>query len=161
MPAMRVDGQTLVLGFALAAAACAHSKIPNSDIDDTEENREVLAFVEKYEKAVESLNPDEVIALVSPDFYEDNGNTDSTDDYDYEELKNGLRESFGRTQTLRLDLRVDAVEVDDADAFAELYYEYRAKNDYPSGSQWDTGADRTRLQLKRDAEGRWRIVSGI
>lgn len=149
------------LTLALALGACAHSKIPNTSIDDTDENREVLALVEEYQRAIESLDVDAVLALVSPQFYEDNGNTDSSDDYDYEGLKTILRDSFGRTKSMQLVLRVDAVEVEKDSAFAELFYEYRAHNNYPSGTKWDTGTDRTRLLLVRDAQMQWRIVAGI
>lgn len=149
------------LFLATSLMACAHAKIRNTDIDDTQDNRDVLALVEEYKKAVESLDPDAVLALVSPDFYEDNGNTDSADDYDLKGLKSNLREMFGRTKTMQLVLRVDAVEVAKDSAFAELYYELRAHNEYPSGTKWDTASDRTRLQLVRAPGGPWRIVAGI
>ena len=150
------------LGLALVLSACAHSKIRDTEIDDTDENREVLALVEEYRRAVESLDADAVLALVSPDFfYEDNGNTDSSDDYDYSGLKDSLRQSFERTRAIQLRLRVDAVEVKKDSAFAELYYEYRAHNQYPSGPKWDTGTDRTRLRLVRNPEGQWRIAAGL
>lgn len=157
---MKLRGWVIV-GLVVGLGACAHSKIRNTDIDDTDENREVLAFVEDYKRAVESLDADAVLSLVSPKFYEDNGNTDSSDDYDYNGLQTTLRESFGRTKTMQLILRVDAVEVENDAAFAELYYEYRAHNDYPSGTRWDTGTDRTRLMLERSPDGRWQIVSGL
>lgn len=147
--------------FASLASACAHAKIRNTDIDDTPENRDVLALVEEYKKAVESLDADAVLALVSPDFYEDNGNTDSADDYDFDGLKTNLRASFDRTKTMQLILRVDAVEVEKDTAYAEVYYEFRAHNEYPSGTKWDTGTDRTRLQLVRTPAGFWRIIAGI
>lgn len=147
--------------LALSLSACAHSKIGNTNIDDTEENREVLALIEDYKRAVESLDAEAVLALVSPEYYEDNGNTDSSDDYDYEGLKEALRQSFERTKAMQLILRVDAIEVMDDTGFAELYYEYRAHNDYPSGMKWDTGTDRTRLRVVRNPEGKWRIVAGL
>lgn len=155
-------GRLLGLGLALTLNACAHAKIADTDIKDTPENREVLDFVEEYRVAVESLDPNAVLALVSPDFfYEDNGNSDSSDDYDYQGLKTQLQRSFQRTRTMQLNLRVDAVEVENDSAFAELYYEFRAHNQYPSGNKWDTGTDRTRLQLIRSPEGQWRIAGGI
>ncbi|MEL6187577.1 MAG: nuclear transport factor 2 family protein [Myxococcota bacterium] len=153
----------VVCGLLLAlATGCAHSKIRNTDIDDTSENREVLKFVEEYKSAVESLDADAVLALVDPSFYEDNGNTDSSDDYDYEGLKTHLRESFERTKAMQLILRVDAVEVERDEAFAELYYEFRAHNEYPSGEKWNTGTDRTRLRLIRSGKDQpWRIAAGL
>lgn len=153
----------LICGLLLAVAAgCAHSKIRDTEIDDTPENRDVLEFVEEYKRAVESLDAEAVIALVDPSFYEDNGNTDSSDDYDYEGLKTNLRESFERTKAMQLLLRIDAIEVERDQAFAELYYEFRAHNEYPSGTKWDTGTDRTRLRLIRSSkDAPWRIAAGL
>jgi ketosteroid isomerase-like protein len=158
---MKRGGRIAGWWLALGLGACAHAKIPETNIDDTPENRAVLALVEDYQEAVEALDADAVLALVSPDFYEDNGNTDSSDDYGYEGLREALRESFDRTEAMQLILRVNAIEVEDDEAFAELQYEFRAHNDYPSGMKWDTGTDRTRLRLRRSPDGEWRIVSGI
>lgn len=146
--------------LAFAAGACAHSKIPRTNIDDTDENREILKLVEEYQRAFEQRDAGAVLALVSPRFYEDNGNTDRSDDYDYNGLQESLSKDFARTKAMQLEVRVDAIEVDDELAFAELYYTYRAQNEYPAGLQWDTGSDRTRLRFERHDE-RWLIVGGL
>ena len=145
---------------AVGAGACAHKTIPRTAIEDTEENREIYRLVQAYEQALESLDADAVLALVSPNFYENNGNTDDADDYDFYGLKDNLAEDFRRTRTLQLDLRVDAIEVKEDEAFAELFYRIRAQNEYPSGLKWETGSDRTRLQLER-IDGKWLIVAGL
>ncbi len=149
------------VAFVAMAAACSHAKIPNTTIDDTPEHREVIALVEEYKKSVEALDAPAVLALVSPDYFEDNGNTDTADDYDYDGLRDSLETSFGRTRAMQLILRIDHVEVEQDTAFADLQYEYRAHNEYPSGMRWDTGSDRTRLSLRRDGFGQWRIISGL
>jgi hypothetical protein len=151
----------LLLTTVSLLGACAHAKIPRTDIDDTEENRAILEIVEEYKRAVEALDTDAVLALVSPRFYEDNGNTDADDDYDFDGLRQGLAEDFKRTKALQLDVRVDAIEVEeDGAAFAELYYQIRAQNEYPSGLKWETNSDRTRLRFER-ADGKWLIVAGL
>lgn len=144
----------------LVAAGCATSTIGNTDIKDTEENREILEVVERYHRALESLDADAVLELVSPDYYEDLGNTDEADDYDYEGLARSLHEEFERTRTLRLDIRVDDISVEDDAAHAELYYDIRAQNEYPSGLKWERTTDRTRLTFERVGDA-WRIVSGL
>ncbi len=141
-------------------AACATSKIGGTEIDDTEENREILSLVEAYHRALESLDADAVLALVSPEYYEDNGNADTSDDYDYEALARTLHADFERTRSLQIEIRVDDIQVEDESAYAELYYDIRAQNEYPSGVKWERTADRTRLQLQRVGEN-WRIVSGL
>ncbi|MEQ8279142.1 MAG: hypothetical protein RMA76_17055 [Deltaproteobacteria bacterium] len=150
---------SILASFALLSA-CAHAKIPRTNIDDTEANREIIALVERYHEALESLDADAVLSMVSPRFYEDNGNTNDADDYDYNGLKMQLVEDFKRTRALQLDVRVDAVEVKESEAYAELYYRIRAQNEYPSGVKWETGSDRTRLRFER-ADGKWLIVAGL
>jgi hypothetical protein len=150
-----------VLAPVLLIGACAHSKIPKTEIDDTPENREILNLVEEYTRAVEHRDAAAVLAMVSPRFYEDNGNTDRSDDYDYNGLKTSLPQDFQRTKAMQLQVRVDDIMVDDDDAYAEVYYVYRAQNEYPAGLQWDTGSDRTRLRFVREEGGRWLIVGGL
>lgn len=150
-----------VLAPVLLIGACAHAKIPRTEIDDTEENREILNLVEEYTRAVEHRDAAAVLAMVSPRFYEDNGNTDRSDDYDYNGLKSSLPDDFSRTKAMQLQVRVDAIKVDDNEAYAEVYYVFRAQNEYPAGLQWDTGSDRTRLRFTREEGGKWLIVGGL
>ncbi len=150
-----------VLPVALGwLGACAHDKIPRTDIDDTDENREIYRLVQAYEQALENLDADALLALVSPNFYENNGNLDDEDDYDYYGLKDNLKVDFERTRTMQVEFRVDAIEVNEDQAYAEVFYQIRAQNEYPSGLKWETGADRTRLQLER-IDGKWLIVAGL
>lgn len=141
-------------------AGCATGTIPGTQIEDTQDNRAVLEKVEEYKRAVEALDAEAVLALVSPRYYEDNGNTDAADDYDYKGLQVNLRKDFERTRAIQLVLRVDAVEVEEETAFAEVYYQIRAQNEYPSGIKWDTGSDRARLTFER-RDGNWLIISGL
>jgi|SRR5687767_9667661 len=149
-----------VLGLLLGG--CAHGKIPLTNIEDTEENREILQIVREYHKALESLDADAILSLVSPRYFEDNGNLEAEDDYDFDGLRQALREDFKRTRSMKVNIRVDAIEVDDETerAWAELYYQIHAQNEYPSGTKWETGSDRTRLRFER-VQGRWLIVAGL
>src|SRR5687767_1709616 len=142
--------------IALGLVGCAHDKIPLTNIDDTEENREILELVGEYHKALESLDADAILQLVSPRYYEDNGNLEANDDYDFEGLRKSLAEDFKRTRALKVDIRVDMVEVDEdaGKAWAELYYQMHAQNEYPSGLKWESGSDRTRLRFER-VQNKW------
>jgi hypothetical protein len=152
-----------VLAFGAAAgliSSCVHSKIAGTNIDDTPDNHEIWSILETYQKAMESRDAEAVIALVSPRYYEDNGNSDRADDYDFNGLRTALPKDFSRTKALQLELRVDDIQVDDDKAFAEVYYTYRAQNEYPSGLQWDTGSDRTRFRFEK-TNGKWLLIGGL
>lgn len=140
--------------------SCAHSKIPETDIDDTSENREILSILDKYRLAFENRDAEGVLALVSTDFYETNGTSDPADDYDYRELREKLQSEFTRSEKVQVLMRVDAIEVDDDKAIADVYYTVRAQNAYPSGTKWETGSDRSRLKLKRTGK-QWLLTSGF
>jgi ketosteroid isomerase-like protein len=139
---------------------CAHSKIPNTNIPDTKENRAILNVVDNYAQAMESLDSDAVLNLVSPRYFEDNGNTDKSDDYDFNELKDKLSQDFKRTKKILLELRVDEIVVEKERAYAYIYYQYRAQSEYPTGVKWNTDSDRSRIVFERQ-DGRWLMLSGL
>jgi ketosteroid isomerase-like protein len=155
---------SLIRGLAWAAlagsVACAHAKIPETQLDDTPENREVLDVMSAYQRAFEGRNADKILELISPTFYEDNGNTDVADDYDRGGLADSLRKEFERTKKVQLELRIDDIQVDDGQASAFVFYTLRAQNDFPAGEKWQTTTDRARVQLEKQ-DGRWLIRSGI
>lgn len=160
---MSVEHRSLALALvplAFAMTACAHTNIPGTEIEDTDDNRKILAIVEEYQNAVERLDAVAVLALVSPRYYENNGNTDAADDYDFDGLAASLRASFGRTKAMQLVLRIDDIQVEEDAAFAEVYYEIRSQNNYPSGLKWETETDRSRLKFER-VDNKWLIVAGL
>ena len=58
MPMLRLHRSALVLSaflaFAAPLAGCATHYIPNTDVEDNEENRKLIGFCERYRHAVES-----------------------------------------------------------------------------------------------------------
>ena len=150
----------LALPLALAVGGCAHQTIAGTTVEDSPENRAVIAVLEQYEKAMESLDADAVLALVATSYYETSGNTDASDDYDRRGLETSLREDFARTKAMTVDLRVEALEVEAESAAAECFFEFRAQVEYPAGVRWETGTDRTRIRLAREGKA-WKIVGGI
>ena len=103
---------------------------------------------------------DAVMALVSPRFYENHGNIDAEDDYDYAGLEKNLRANFDRTERIQLLVRIDDIQVEEDSAFAEVYYQLRAQSTFPAGTKWQTGSDRTRIKFER-VDDRWLIVAGL
>lgn len=147
----------------LAAGACAHSKIPKTNIDDTPENRQLIDVVGAYTKALENRDADAVLALVSPRYYEDNGNTDKADDYDYNGLRTELAKDFARTKKIQVDIKVEEVAYEPKEekkAYVFLSYTYRAQSEFPVGTKWKTNTDRSRLTLEKDGD-RWLITAGL
>ena len=97
---------TLAFLFALSAlpsalAGCTTHYIPNTDVEDNEENRKLIGFCEKYRHAVELKNIGMLLKLASPKYYEDGGNVDAADDLDYAGLKDYLSSKFQDARSIR------------------------------------------------------------
>ena len=80
----------LLLG--LLVVSCTPEYIPNTDVEDTAENRGVISFCEEYRRAVEQRKIGLLLQLAAPSYYEDGGNVDATDDIDYAGLKDYLED---------------------------------------------------------------------
>ena len=56
----------LMSGAALTTLGCSKSYIPNTDVEDTSENKKVISFCEKYRHAVEEKDVGGLLKLASP-----------------------------------------------------------------------------------------------
>ena len=70
----------LVLAVSPLVPGCAQTLIPNTDVPDTAENREIVDFVEEYRHAVEERNPAGILRLVSERYFDDNGTPGADDE---------------------------------------------------------------------------------
>ncbi|HEY3594114.1 MAG TPA: hypothetical protein VGL13_09570, partial [Polyangiaceae bacterium] len=76
---------------ALLLGGCVTHFIPNTDVEDSDENRKVVAFCEKYRRAVEERNVPLLLEMASASYFEDGGNVDASDDMDYAGLQDYLQ----------------------------------------------------------------------
>jgi hypothetical protein len=137
-----------VLAFSVFAVGCQTQMIPNTDVADTPENRSLIDFCEKYRKAVEHRNIGYLLQIAHTDYYEDGGNSDSTDDMDRAGLDKYLHERFAQAKGVRYEVhyrrvgkgRNDRVYVD---------YTYSASYQVPTvkGDLWRRTVADNRLEL--------------
>lgn len=155
----------IACAIALAAlSACKPALLPGTSIEDTPDNREVLAFMEQYRTAVESRSAENVLKLVASDYWEDSGTPDQRDDYGIEKLQRDLAERLSHTRAIHLELRIQHVEPDDASLRVDYRYLQRALLAMPAGEQWVSHSDVNRIVLRRKstAEGSaFEIVAGL
>ncbi|NOY93950.1 MAG: hypothetical protein GXP55_22430 [Deltaproteobacteria bacterium] len=80
------------LGLTLLAlgSGCATSTIPNTTVQDTAENRDILNFIEEYRHAVERRDVGKILAMASPRYLDDNGTPPGDDDIDFDRLREKL-----------------------------------------------------------------------
>ncbi|MFZ9888282.1 MAG: hypothetical protein ACO3JL_12340 [Myxococcota bacterium] len=166
-------GSILLLLCATCVSACKPALLPNTTLEDTKENRAIAEFVAHYQKAVESRAPDQVLALVAEDYFEDMGTVDASDDYGLEQLEARLSTSFEHARAVHLEMFLQRVSYDEDRNLYSVDYRYsqRALLAFEAGEQWVTHSDVNRLVLRpriedKDSDqnkelGGFLIVSGL
>jgi ketosteroid isomerase-like protein len=150
----------LLLSLTLMVG-CAHSTIPGTNIEDTEDNRSVLQVLDQLQKALQARDADTVISLISPTYFEDMGTIDNKDDFGFEEFKASiLNDNIDKIAELYLKIDVHDVQVEGDQAFIDIRYRTRAKLVLPSGSTWTQDNDFSRVIFSRE-EGRWLVSAGL
>jgi len=153
----------IVSAIAAGTAGCATHYIPNTDVEDTSENRNVITFCEKYRKALESQDIGALLSLVSPRYYEDGGNVDPTDDLDYAGLKEWLQGRFQEARAIRYEIRYRSVKKGSGTS-PKVYvlYTYSASYKVPGLKQeeWRHTVADNRLELVSDGRS-FKIRAGM
>ena len=159
---------TLLL-VALFASGCAEHYIPNTDVEDTEENRKLITFCEQYRKAVERRDIAALLKLVSTDYYEDGGNADASDDMDYAQFKEFLTGAsadetgvaFLDAMAIRHEIRYRRVVKENDRIFIDYTYSASYKIPTTDGDMWKRKVEDNRLELIENGEGQYKIIGGM
>lgn len=146
----------------LVLGACAHEKIPNTDVKDTPEAREVIAFVEQYRVAVVKRDVPKLISMASQDYYDDMGTPQGDDDVDLEGLKERLQATFGPDLlSVHYDIRYRDVVFLPTKVLVDFTYIGRFRINTHEGARWERRlADNRMVLVKRD-DGKYEIASGM
>lgn len=95
----------LCSGLALLTlVGCNHDFIPNTQVEDSDFNRDVIAYCEDYRHAVERRNTEQLVKMADPKYYEDGGTVDTSDDLDLDGLKAYLHKEFSKTTAIRYEI---------------------------------------------------------
>lgn len=147
--------------LALALAGCSQQLIPNTDVEDTQENRSLVEFCELYRHAVEHRDIDKLLTLAHPEYYEDGGNVDATDDLDYAGLKAYLEGEFVRARAIRYEIHYRRILKNDRDGW-DVAYTYSASYKLPDGEAevWHREVADNQLVLVAAGDS-FKIVAGM
>jgi hypothetical protein len=144
----------------LLLAACAPHRIPGTEVADTAENREVYAVVQAYVEALQRKDAAALLALASPDYFDNGGTADPADDMDFARLEQTLPADLGKLESLRVAVEVRNIQVEKDAAIAELWSDGWYRIQTPQGVVPRRDQDLHRMRLaKRD--GAWKIVAGL
>ncbi len=149
--------------LVLVLGGCSASLIPNTDVEDTPENKEVIDFCEQYRIALEARDIVKIMSLVSDDYYEDGGSPSGNDDYDKQGLEGVLRSRFARVEDIRYDIRYRRVVFfpDRVEVYYSFYGRYQvAGASAGTDARWFSKVGDNRLVLGRTPDG-FKILSGL
>lgn len=151
----------LLLPLLLTSVGCSRDVIPNTQVEDSDFNRQVIAFCEDYRHAVERRNTPLLLRLADPKYYEDGGSIDTNDDLDFEGLEAYLQSEFAKTKAIRYEIFYRDVTTGRSNqVFVDYTYSASYKVPTSRGDVWRRRVADNRLELVRDGE-KFRILSGM
>jgi len=150
----------MALLVMLSAAGCRKEYIPNTEIEDNDENREVVSFCERYRHAVEDLNVGLLLSMASPRYFDNSGTVSPEDDFDRGGLEQILTERFKSVKGMRYEAKYR--EIYECEMLVCVDYSYTMSFQYMVGdkTKWSNKTADNRLQLER-VEGGFLIVTGM
>jgi len=150
-----------VVSAALGLMGCSKQMIPNTDVEATKENQDIVLFCEQYRHALEDRNVAALLKLMSPAYFEDGGNTRNEDDADFEKIREFLTGDFLRTAGIRYEMRYRRVTYTETN-HVYVDYTYAAAWKLPGVKvdEWHHKVADNRLDLVRVDEG-YRIAGGM
>jgi hypothetical protein len=150
----------VLLAASAVVGGCTTHYIPNTDVEDSEENRKIISFCEKYRHAVENKDIGAILQLASPQYYEDGGNVDAADDLDYAGLRDYLTGKFQDARAIRYEIRYRRVLKEEDIIYVDYTFSASYRIPGERGEEWRRKVDDNRLELVPYQEG-FRIVAGM
>ncbi|MGB0680854.1 MAG: hypothetical protein ACPGUV_14480 [Polyangiales bacterium] len=158
----RVFARICGMATLCTLVACQHQMIPNTDVLDSPENREVVSFVEQYRKAVEARDVVVLLSLVSPRYYDDNGTPSAEDDMDFGKLREQLLAWQQTVEDVRYEIRYRRIQFQQDKVLVDYTYTGSFKLKVTDASRWARRLADNRLVLRRaPGDDHFRILSGM
>ena len=150
-----------LLSVSAATVGCSKSYIPNTDVEDTSDNRKIIAFCEKYRRALEERDVEGLVSMASTRYFETGGNAKSGDDIDYNGLRKYLATNFKQTKAIRYEIRYHRIS-ESEEKIVNVDFTYTASFQIPTqkGDVWNRAVRDDRLQLVREGDS-FKILAGM
>ena len=150
----------VVVAFAALASGCGKKYIPNTEIEDTEFNREIIGFCERYRHAIEDMNIGLLLSLASPRYFDNAGTPSGDDDFDRSGLEEVLNERFRSVKAIRYELRYRDIFEHRGLVFVEFTYTLSFQYDVGGTTKWSNKTADNRLEIE-PVDGGYLIVAGM
>lgn len=141
------------LAVLVLLSACSPTLIPNTKLEDTQDNRAILELVKAYKAAYEAKDAEGVAKLASERYL------DARESISYATLRDELKKDFARVNQLQLELNVRRITVTGDRAEVDYFYStsFQLAGSDPA---WKTESDEKRMQLVRE-KNEWKVISGL
>jgi hypothetical protein len=146
--------------MSVLVGGCAARNIPNTDVRDTPENREVINFMEKYRRAVEAQDIRMLLRLASDRYLDDAGTPKGDDDLDRKRLEERLTALAEKVKEVRYDIRYRRVLFRGDRVLVDVTYAASFLLDTHEGERWMRRLADHRLIIRREGD-EYRILSGM
>jgi hypothetical protein len=154
--------RAILVTTLLALCACSRDVIPNTDVEDSPEARDVIQFVEKYRSAVIKRDVRKILSLASKDYYDDMGTPQGDDDVDLEGLGERLNATFGADLlSVHYDIRYRDVVFLPTKVLVDYTYIGRFRINGTDGTRWERRLADNRMILLKRKDGVYEIASGM
>jgi ketosteroid isomerase-like protein len=141
-------------------AACAPSRIPNTDVPDTKDNRAVYEVIRQYAEALRKKDVAAILLLVAPDYYDNSGTPDPGDDVTREILEKNLASDLAKVESVMIDMGVKKIEVNGDEARAEVFYDAAYRVVTPAGPVPMRPSDIYQMRFRKRGQD-WKITAGL
>lgn len=151
----------LVGTAGLGACAGSAKSIYGTQVADNRENRTILGVVEQYRVAVEKKDTAALLAMASPNYWEDGGTPTGADDYGRDGLGRVLTERFSRADGIRYSMRyLEIKRVGKNRASVDVMIDASYSIQTANGPQRRDMRDQNEMVLEFDGRN-WKFLSGM
>jgi hypothetical protein len=144
----------------VALVACAHATIPGTNVPDEPENRAVLEVLARYKLAMEARDPNGLLTLAAPDYFDRGDSSRPSEPRDLEGLRRTLPRDFTGVRTLKLDIDIRGLAIQGDRAQVDYFGVMRYAVAVPNGEKWFSESDDQRMKFVRIGN-EWKISSGM
>lgn len=149
-----------ILGTVLVTTGCQKQYIPNTEILDTDFNRDVVNFCERYRHAIEDLNVGLLLSLASPRYFDNGGTPTGDDDVDKSGLEEGLNSRFSPIEDIRFEMKYRSLFEQNSVIYVEYTYTMSFQYTIDGETKWNNHTGDNRLELEKVENG-FLILSGM
>ena len=133
-----------------------------SEIQDTDENKEILKVVQKYRDAISARDIAALREMISSDYYENASTTDDlSDDYGNERLEEIFNDYLAQSvKDIRFIIERQQLTQKGMEYYVDYQYIWNYRFEVAGQSYWQSKNDTNRMTIVKEGDA-WKIKGGL